>query len=215
MSFETPPKADEPLMSGEDMYHESGLGYKSSRSTKRLHLWKVLVIVTGCMVTFALGVMTGRNLPSNHQGMLAPEGNIEAIIEYNSTFGMHPSPESDAAWESLFPKCNGVNQHEVYAPEASGLVVYHNLRCLNTLRGVYYASLDGIHTRDMAEEHYHLDSPLHIRHCFDYLRQSLICSADTNLEALPKDFMVNEWRFTRTCRDLDAVKAWAEENLGH
>ncbi|RAK95912.1 uncharacterized protein BO80DRAFT_312700, partial [Aspergillus ibericus CBS 121593] len=140
-----------------------------------------------------------------------PEGNIQVFMEYNSTFTLHPSPESNAAWESLFPTGKGFVKHSTIAPETSGLVVYHGLHCLNALREVYYAAVDG-RLSHMTEEHDHQTDPHHVRHCFDYLRQSLMCSADTNLEPVTKDLKgVTGWGFTRTCRDLDSVKRWAEE----
>ncbi|KAJ5552669.1 hypothetical protein N7494_002047 [Penicillium frequentans] len=216
MSFESAPKSDEPLMSGEDGYLENQAGYKSSQAQlKRSYIWKVIFGIFAAVVIFGLGVVTGNHLPPRRQGLLAPEGNVKVFMEYNSTFTLHPSPESDAAWDSLFPKGKGFVRHDEIAPETSGLVVYHGLHCLNALRGVYYASVDGLQTRDM-EDHAqmsHMTDPHHVRHCFDYLRQSLMCSADTNLEPVTKELKgVTGWGFTRTCRDLDSVKAWAEEN---
>ena len=81
------------------------------------------------------------------------------------------------------------------------------------LRVGYYAALNG-NIADMQHIHDHnkRPDPHHLRHCFDYLRQSLICNADTNLE--PVDFElggVTGWKFERTCRNFDKVKEWAEE----
>jgi hypothetical protein len=58
----------------------------------------------------------------------------------------------------------------------------------------------------------------HITHCFEYLRQALICAADTNLEDLESfvDDQGNDrvqtdgWGTERVCRDFEAVKVWAE-----
>lgn len=141
-----------------------------------------------------------------------PEGDVKVFMEYNSTFSSAPSPSSDAAWESLFPKGKGFVRHPDIAPETSGLVVFHALHCLNALRHVYYAAMEGPPPSDHEASHHHED-PHHVRHCFDYLRQSLMCSADTNLELVDKDLKgVTGWGFERTCRDYDSVKAWAEEN---
>ena len=52
----------------------------------------------------------------------------------------------------------------------------------------------------------------HLRHCFDLLRQSIECAADTNLE--PVDFElggVTGWGFDRNCRNFEAVVEWAED----
>ena len=84
----------------------------------------------------------------------------------------------------------------------------------NMLRIGYYAALNG-NLMDLQHEHDHnkRPDPHHLRHCFDYLRQSLMCTADTNLE--PVDFElggVTGWNFERTCRDFRQVKEWAESN---
>lgn len=52
----------------------------------------------------------------------------------------------------------------------------------------------------------------HVGHCFDYLRQSLLCSADSSLE--PTNERVNgnpKWGFDKQCRDYEDVRRWAEK----
>ena len=50
-----------------------------------------------------------------------------------------------------------------------------------------------------------------MRHCFDYIRQSLICAADATLEPVdPALGGVTGWGNLRVCRDYDALTAWAE-----
>lgn len=62
-------------------------------------------------------------------------------------------------------------------------------------------------------DHNKRPDPHHLRHCFDYLRQSLMCAADTNLEPVDLELGgVTGWKFQRTCRNFEAVKEWAEEN---
>ena len=52
----------------------------------------------------------------------------------------------------------------------------------------------------------------HMRHCFDYLRQSLMCASDTTLEPVDATLGgVTGWGNERVCRDYIGVKAWAEE----
>ena len=49
------------------------------------------------------------------------------------------------------------------------------------------------------------------RHCFDYLRQALICSADSTLEPYRTDLGgVTGWGFPRVCRNYSELKMWAE-----
>lgn len=55
-------------------------------------------------------------------------------------------------------------------------------------------------------------APMHIRHCFDYIRQALICAADTNLEVLDEQtHLTNGWGQPKQCRDYEQVFIWAEQ----
>jgi hypothetical protein len=58
----------------------------------------------------------------------------------------------------------------------------------------------------------------HLDHCFDYIRQVVMCFSDMTLEWLSDASMVfaasvgsTGWGYQHTCRDYDAVKAWAAE----
>jgi hypothetical protein len=64
----------------------------------------------------------------------------------------------------------------------------------------------------------HDHGPDHATHCFEYLRQALMCAADTNLEdTYPyvdedgKAFLATDgWSSEKICRDFEAVREWAE-----
>ena len=52
----------------------------------------------------------------------------------------------------------------------------------------------------------------HMTHCFEYLRQAIMCSADSSFE--PATNRVERFLgggLQRQCRDFSAMKAWAEE----
>lgn len=52
----------------------------------------------------------------------------------------------------------------------------------------------------------------HVRHCFDYIRQTLMCSADTNLEVLDRETRATSgWGQRRQCRSYHEVFEWAEK----
>jgi len=77
------------------------------------------------------------------------------------------------------------------------------------MRRSYYAALDGV------EPDIHM-SPGHVRHCIDYLRQSIMCAADTNLEPIdPKLGGVTGWGNPRKCRDIVQVIHWADQWRSH
>lgn len=99
-----------------------------------------------------------------------------------------------------------------FAPEVSGVSVFHQLHCLDALRIAYYGALaaDPQDSMEHADHNDH-DDPHHVRHCFDYLRQSLMCAADTNIE--PVDMTLGGstgWGTFKMCRDFGAVRNWAE-----
>jgi hypothetical protein len=59
----------------------------------------------------------------------------------------------------------------------------------------------------------------HTMHCYDYLRVSLLCAADTTLEPFRSRFdgmtpgdSVDGFGSTHQCRNFDHVFAWAESN---
>lgn len=58
----------------------------------------------------------------------------------------------------------------------------------------------------------------HVSHCFDILRQALLCSADMSLEWPMKlgdkgDIVVG-WENPHQCKDQKAVWGWIEEHSG-
>lgn len=55
-------------------------------------------------------------------------------------------------------------------------------------------------------------APFHVRHCFDYIRQALMCAADTNMEVVDHEtHLTNGWGQPKQCRDYKHVLAWAEQ----
>lgn len=54
----------------------------------------------------------------------------------------------------------------------------------------------------------------HITHCFDYLRQSIMCAGDTTLEGRTYDSDGAEipigWGSYHECKDWEQIKGWAD-----
>jgi hypothetical protein len=62
--------------------------------------------------------------------------------------------------------------------------------------------------------HYGLNLTDHIPHCFDYIRQGIMCAGDTALEHSNfhdghHDFL--GWDVKHVCRDYDTIVEWARE----
>lgn len=52
----------------------------------------------------------------------------------------------------------------------------------------------------------------HIRHCVDYLRQTLMCAADATLEPVESNLGgVTGWGVQRKCRSYADLSNWAED----
>ena len=57
-------------------------------------------------------------------------------------------------------------------------------------------------------------TPHHSRHCLEYLRQSIMCNADTNIEYHIVDeqgLMTAPGWDVKRCRDFDRTLEWAQE----
>ncbi|KAI1317562.1 hypothetical protein F5Y16DRAFT_148829 [Xylariaceae sp. FL0255] len=80
--------------------------------------------------------------------------------------------------------------------------VFHQLHCLSYVIKHFQQGYAGA---NLTEE-----KAFHSAHCFDYLRQSIMCSADTNLEG--KTGSGPGWGSKHICRDYDALLIWANEH---
>ncbi|KAI0202340.1 hypothetical protein F4808DRAFT_458939 [Astrocystis sublimbata] len=128
-----------------------------------------------------------------------------------------PSPEIDAAWDSLkevwVVMLEGEEASKVRDKTTlqdgywlSGLDVFHQLHCLDSLRRAIYP------------EHYPPQAlprtwRLHMDHCIDYLRQVLMCHGDTT-PVNQKWFDAArrygpDFETLHTCRPFDELVAWS------
>jgi hypothetical protein len=108
-----------------------------------------------------------------------------------------------AEWSSIRPAGMGY----VYLGQSYfsfGVSMWHQLHCLDHLRTVIVLGDDGSG---------------HTEHCFHYLRQGILCAADTTLEPggptmllANGDQIATGENVTHTCRDWRQVYDWMEEN---
>lgn len=82
------------------------------------------------------------------------------------------------------------------------MAVFHQLHCLSYIVEHFQTGFDGSSlTKEVAH---------HSAHCFDYLRQSIMCAADTNLEGATE--AGPGWGSKHVCTDYDALLTWANEH---
>lgn len=140
---------------------------------------------------------------------------------------------------TAYPGGRGFIKNPAISSDVMGVAVYHQLHCLvsvtpswhfhrhnyffpfksiepfgltkiqDSLRRGYYAALN------VSQRSMHLDRG-HMRHCIDYLRQSLLCAADTNFEPVNTDLKgVTGWGNPRQCRDIIRVLQWTDQWRAH
>jgi hypothetical protein len=82
---------------------------------------------------------------------------------------------------------------------------FHQLHCLSTIMNSYANIRLGKNETSMG---------YHIAHCFDYLRQGILCSGDTTLEgnntANYPDVEI-PWGTAHRCVDWESLREWADE----
>ncbi|CZS93460.1 uncharacterized protein RCO7_10550 [Rhynchosporium graminicola] len=131
--------------------------------------------------------------------------------------------EGNRAWDELVPVKHGLFAladpyrydlqpgHEDKNDENVawfGVAVFHQLHCLRALRDTVRQLKTGQPARDWG-------GPDHLEHCLDYIRQGLMCSADTTIEwpvfvknESGKDGPITGEGIEHQCRDWNAVRAF-------
>ncbi|KAJ3167453.1 hypothetical protein HDU88_002375 [Geranomyces variabilis] len=105
-------------------------------------------------------------------------------------------PDADTLWASLVPEDVGVYIGPAKSPY--GLAVFHQLHCLDMIRMGYVSALAG--GNDMAD---------HVAHCFNYVRDAILCGADITLEEPRRregdQLVVNGKGMLHTCKDWTLI----------
>jgi hypothetical protein len=91
---------------------------------------------------------------------------------------------------------------------------FHQIHCLAMLRGAFYHLLEdpGVATQ-MIELPKEFNITKHLEHCFDYLRQGIMCAADPTIESVHHNVGSSRddgWGNTHVCRSWDALKGFVE-----
>ena len=123
------------------------------------------------------------------------------VIHDGDRYGLY----ADADWESLIP----TRGHGFVRVDGSYyyLSLHHQLHCLNSFRRIFNGQVSAT-------------AVPHAIHCLDYLRQAVLCKADTTLEpahaARTTDGRVTQAAYgvgvTHECRDWTQVRDFVEGN---
>ncbi|KAK1579686.1 uncharacterized protein LY79DRAFT_672332 [Colletotrichum navitas] len=128
---------------------------------------------------------------------------VRKTFELDLKYAMPPSPEVDEAWASLLPKEGGFFKHPKLAPQKSCVAVFHQLHCLDMIRQTLYEARPDFAARSRNDtgargsrtaaaaaaghhrtehDHNHAHDMYHVGHCFDLVRQSILCKPDLTIE---------------------------------
>ncbi|KXT07736.1 hypothetical protein AC579_4705 [Pseudocercospora musae] len=181
-----------------------------------------LLILSTLLATTVATVLAWKLQRSHYPHTVAwlpPDVPRDYVFKFQPIFGGDLNDESENAWTELIPKGKGfvhINNDRPLDP-APGLnltlphqramvAVFHQLHCLYMTRSSYFfaraGNFDDIHVE-------------HLTHCWDYLRQTIMCAGDTTLEwigAPPNDLGSSGWGYRHQCRDYGALYTWAEKN---
>ncbi|KAI0470510.1 hypothetical protein GGR56DRAFT_660645 [Xylariaceae sp. FL0804] len=158
--------------------------------------------------SFISGRAVGRQHEEHMFGYADPLVSIEGIstsFSYDRRFAVETNNESNGLWMSIFPLGGGFIQHPSLPLKARSFAVYHQLHCLDAIRHGYWAARGGITPN-------HHGRPAHVRYCIDYLRQSLMCHSDTNLEPVNEELNgVTGFGSEKHCRNYTQLSEFAQE----
>ncbi|KAF2237618.1 hypothetical protein EV356DRAFT_574025 [Viridothelium virens] len=197
-----------------DSNHREGLDQPWGRHSHLHTLLRVVAVVLIASLSFIAGVLS-HSINKKAQSLSETVSQVEIGLThksflYNESFAqVPPTPEAiEPLWDSLIPNGLGYVRNPDLTSQLSVISVFHQLHCLYTLRRAYFDKSSDGQLKNFDFGH---DRDKHTGHCFEYLRQSLICSADSSLEPAGNAEGFLGWGFQRQCRDYEQLKAWAEE----
>ncbi|KAI0150788.1 hypothetical protein GGR57DRAFT_514058 [Xylariaceae sp. FL1272] len=157
----------------------------------------------------------GHLITHDHATDVVPTMTSKSVVFLEEAAYSAPPNISNAAWESLIPVGRGFIELEdgnLGHKRRYCVSVFHQLHCLDMLRRGYYSAA-GYSSNGAIERHSHAGQPAHMQHCFDYIRQALMCAADATLEEREESISgVKGWGTTHKCRDFEALQRWTSDH---
>ncbi|TKA27395.1 hypothetical protein B0A50_05007 [Salinomyces thailandicus] len=209
-----------------------------SDSHRRLKRYVTILSVALAFAVIALLGLVGNNTwnQNSDTGILSPVPSIQktrVTFEENKRFAAGSSSESDEAWAALTPQGDGFillanNTRQQWdlqpgKPTSEGEVydisLFHELHCLRHIR-THTFTLQAMLGKENWQEIYDLllkPGEDHVFHCFDYIRQALMCAGDMTVEwprveADGSRFAVDGWGITHECKSWDAIMQYMQEH---
>ncbi|CAG8951656.1 hypothetical protein HYFRA_00005456 [Hymenoscyphus fraxineus] len=141
----------------------------------------VLLLLLTSLISGIGGYFAGKRWALGKNETLVQLNRVPKTFEYEFNFAEAPSNLTNSRWNSLFPLHGGFFEHPSVGPASVAFAVFHQLHCLDGIRNAYWTVRNGNHSKGHSRHAEH-SSDTHIRHCLEYLRQSIMCAADTTIE---------------------------------
>ncbi|CAD6446913.1 3ae1a250-aadf-473e-9b7e-67ae259eaffa [Sclerotinia trifoliorum] len=211
----------------------------AERSTlRRNFVYGIIVgLLSGLSIILVLYTMLSYVSNWRSPNTFSPDFPLHPVIfQEDEIYAAASSPDTDAAWDNLMPPGRGfvlVENPEKYGlrpglpsvngPDQYSVSVFHQLHCLGMIRESYNSALPGVWPhiqgdKNLSDKSAQESNREYIGHCFDYIRQSLMCSADMTIEwamEMPDGkppFTIDGWGITHNCRNWDDVLKWMAEH---
>ncbi|KAK9771972.1 hypothetical protein AB5N19_06973 [Seiridium cardinale] len=211
----------------------------ATRRTKTIWLFVLILLVFPLIVAISLYDALDPVLAFFGKGTTTP-GSVGKKLPNTGTrqmkFSEHDdymslSHDFDSLWADLLPPNggfilrpdkNGVNRKH-------GISMFHQLHCLGMMRDAVQDMTERLTAAEKPGPHGHaekrgshgLHDPLahddHWLHCFDYLRQAILCNADATIEPPSITFQGNgiiDGMIQRECKDWNTLYSAATEHDG-
>ncbi|PVH78110.1 hypothetical protein DL98DRAFT_590634 [Cadophora sp. DSE1049] len=195
----------------------------------------IAVVVLSIFLVIALASFTALFDRSSKRKGPVPDIPTESVVFGNySDYSAAPTVENNVMWMDLlgpgmgfvsiknpsqYGLPNGVsNPHMPPNVQNYGVSMYHQLHCLMMIRTLYWQALRGDRNLKMAGNNDLEEEMGHVNHCFDYIRQGIMCAGDMSIEGAADEGdgegpHISGVRMRHECKSWEASRKWMDENL--
>ncbi|KAH7412779.1 hypothetical protein BKA64DRAFT_770533 [Cadophora sp. MPI-SDFR-AT-0126] len=229
---------------GEEMFSDvetsTAIDEKYSQPSKpreRKHVRPLTITVGGLSILLLIALVASTVLMERSSKWKSPVPDIprESILFGNySDYSAAPTIENNVMWMDLlgpgmgfvsiknpsqYGLPNGVsNPHMPPTVQNYGVSMYHQLHCLMMIRTLYWQALRGDRNLKMVENDGLEEEMGHVNHCFDYIRQGIMCAGDMSIEAAADEGNgegphISGIGMRHDCKSWEASRTWMDENL--